>query len=98
MSSIPTDCEAYKRTPTFTETTIPAGLLRRHSTKAGVWGKIVVEDGSLLYRALEPQLLEVELTPDAPGVAQPTQAHEVASLGSVRFHVEFYRKKAETTE
>ncbi|MEZ5598209.1 MAG: DUF1971 domain-containing protein [Pseudomonadales bacterium] len=97
MSFIPTDCEAYKRTPTFTETTIPAGLLRRHSTKAGVWGKIVVEEGSLLYRALEPQLLEVELTPDARGGAA-RQAHEVAPLGSVRFHVEFYRKKAETTE
>lgn len=35
----------YKRTPTFDEHTIPAGLRRDHRTRAGVWGRIVVEAG-----------------------------------------------------
>ncbi|MBV9778213.1 MAG: DUF1971 domain-containing protein [Acetobacteraceae bacterium] len=32
----PPGCEAYRRTPVFTEATIPSGLLRAHRTAPGV--------------------------------------------------------------
>ena len=54
MKALPANVFPYKRTPEFTESTVPAGLLRSHDTKDGVWGKIVVLEGTLLYRILEP--------------------------------------------
>ena len=92
MKQLPDDVVAYRRTPKFTETSVPAGLLRRHSTKAGVWGLIRVESGTLRYRILEPEIEEHELTPDAPGVVEPEVPHEVEPLGAVQFHVEFHRR------
>lgn len=81
----------YKQTPIFTETTIPTGLQRTHRTKAGVWGKIVVEAGLLRY-VVEMLGLDLQLTPDQPGTVVPTMPHYVEAVGPVRFHVEFYRR------
>ena len=91
MKSLPSDARAYRRTPEFSQATVPKGLRRRHSTKPGVWGRICVLEGSLRYRILEPELEEHVLTPDHPGVIEPAVAHEVALLGEVLFFVEFLR-------
>lgn len=91
MLKLPAHLQAYKRTPIFTESTVPAGLLKAHRTKAGTWGKIVVLEGQLRYRILEPAPEDVLLGPDVHGVVEPSMAHEVAPLGEVRFYVEFYR-------
>ena len=91
MKSLPPGVAAYRRTPEFDETSIPAGLLRRHTTKAGVWGAIRVVEGSLLYRILEPEAEEHVLTPEQPGVVEPEVPHEIAPRGTVRFFVEFCR-------
>jgi tellurite resistance-related uncharacterized protein len=91
MKFLPTSILAYKRTPEFTERTVPAGLLRSHQTKDGVWGKIVVLEGSLLYRILEPAVEEILLSPDRHGVVEPTVRHEVVPSSGVRFFVEFHR-------
>ena len=91
MKGLPDDVSLYKRTPDFTTDTVPAGLLHSHNTKEGVWGKIVVLEGQLRYRILEPNLEELVLDPMTPGVVEPTIRHEVAPLGEVRFYVEFYR-------
>ncbi len=91
MRSIPSECAAYKRTPTFTETSIPAGLLNAHQTKAGTWGRIVVLEGALLYRILEPEVQEYRLTADSPGVVEPEVLHEVKPVNKVTFYVEFFR-------
>ena len=91
MAALPEGVAPYRKTPVFTETTIPAGLLRSHSTAAGVWGLIHVLEGRLMYRVIgagEERVLE----PGArPGVVEPTVPHEVAPLGPVRFYVEFHR-------
>ncbi len=92
MKSIPRDAVAYKRTPEFARPTIPSALGRSHKTKPGVWGRICVMDGSLLYRILEPQLEEHVLAPGEPGVIEPEIAHEVEPIGEVRFYVEFLRE------
>ena len=92
---LPDGLSSYRRTPEFTETTIPAGLLKTHSTKAGTWGLIRVTAGALRYRIADPRRLpqEQRLGPDtAPGIVEPTIEHEVAPLGAVRFHVEFFRE------
>lgn len=91
MKDIPETLEPYKKTPEFSEGSIPAGLLKSHQTKEGTWGKINVSKGKLLYRILEPEIEEVILTPEKYGVVEPTVLHEVAPIGQVSFHVEFFR-------
>ncbi|NND69704.1 MAG: DUF1971 domain-containing protein [Halioglobus sp.] len=91
MKALPPELSKYKQTPEFDETSVPAGLLKAHQTKAGTWGKIVVLSGSLRYRILEPEVEEVVLSAGHYGVVEPTVLHEVAPIGEVSFYVEFYR-------
>ena len=45
-----------------------------------------------LYRILEPEFEEIELSPERPGVVEPEVPHEVEpAKGGVRFRVDFYR-------
>jgi len=81
---------AYKRTPEFTEATVPQGLLRDHSTKSGVWAQIHVVEGTLRYHV--PSLnRQFDVTSDAPGIVIAEVLHHVEPLGRVRFYVEFFR-------
>ena len=91
MRQLPSGTSPYKRTPIFTQDSIPAALRRAHQTKPSTWGKIVVVSGNLLYRIVEPNVEEVHLSPEQPGVVEPTVLHEVQPLGEVKFYVEFYR-------
>jgi len=90
MPELPANASEYKRTATFTDETVPGGLLRDHRTKPGVWAKIVVEAGRLAY-TLESPRRTFMLTPECPGVAPPAEPHHVEPAGPVRFHVEFLR-------
>lgn len=92
MKEIPASATSYKKTPEFTEETVPAGLLKAHQTKEGTWGKINVTEGQLLYRILEPEFEEVLLSSEVFGVVEPTILHEVEPKGKVLFHVEFFRE------
>jgi tellurite resistance-related uncharacterized protein len=91
---LPEGAEFYKRTPSFTESSVPAGLLKDHSTKDGTWGSIVVEQGRLHYSISDPRrsASETVVTPAAAAVIEPTIAHRVEPLGTVRFHIRFYRE------
>jgi tellurite resistance-related uncharacterized protein len=97
MPTLPRAVKPYRRTDTFTPATIPAGLLRSHATKAGVWGLIHVLEGHLIYRVTDPRRAPVEkvLSPDqAPGIIAPGVLHEVEPIDEVRFYVEFHREEA----
>ena len=91
MQEMPVEVSPYKRTPTFTQESIPAGLLKAHQTKPSTWGKIIVLRGKLLYRILEPTLEEVHLSPEKFGVVEPSVLHQVQPMGEVSFYVEFHR-------
>lgn len=91
MKTVPEDVVAYVRTDTFSAGSIPDNLRRSHRTKAGTWAKIVILEGRLRYRILEPIIREFELWPDRPCVVEPEVPHEVEAIGDVRFYVEFYR-------
>ena len=91
MKELPENVSAYKKTPEFTEETVPQGLLNDHNTKEGVWGKIVILEGQLEYTIQEPELEVIELNPNHYGVVEPTIKHHIKPLGSVKFYVEFYR-------
>jgi tellurite resistance-related uncharacterized protein len=79
----------------FTQATVPAGLLRAHTTKEGAWALIHVLEGRLAYRIKDPRrpASTVVLTPGGqPGVVEPTILHDIEPLGAVRFFVEFHRR------
>ena len=81
---------AYKQTPEFTEASIPPALRKDHSTKPGVWARILVSEGRLRYRA--PALgIDMEVSPAVVGIVVPEVPHSVEPLGAVRFHVAFYK-------
>ena len=88
--ALPPGAIAYRRTPVFDQDTIPAGLRREHRTRSGVWASIVVLDGKLRFRSLDPAA-EAVLSPGASMTVPPEQPHEVEPDGAVRFYIEFYR-------
>ena len=94
MKSIPSHVEAYQKTPEFTESTVPPGLEKRHNTKAGVWARICVLEGKMIYRILEPFEEEHTLVPGRDGVVEPQVDHQVQMDESVRFFVEFLRESS----
>jgi tellurite resistance-related uncharacterized protein len=97
--SLPPNLAPYRRTETFTEHTVPAGLLKAHATKSLTWGLIHVLQGRLAYRITDPRraVADIVLTAETPpGLVEPTVLHEVEPLGPVRFYVEFH--KARTAE
>ena len=91
MKHLPEGVARYVGTPVFSESSIPADIRRAHRTKAGTWPNIVVLDGRLRYRILEPVIKEVEPSPRRPGIVEPEVLHEVEALGHVRFRLDFYR-------
>jgi hemoglobin len=77
----------YKSTPVFDEKSLPAGLRREHSTKAGVWGVIRVLEGRLLFERGDERR---ELAPGTPAIIQPEEKHRVELIGPMRMQVDFY--------
>jgi tellurite resistance-related uncharacterized protein len=84
---------ANRSTPYFTATTIPSGLLKDHSTKAGTWGVIRVTRGVLEYTIpAEPTSRVFHIQAPDTGIIEPTVRHHVKALsGDLEFVVEFYR-------
>jgi tellurite resistance-related uncharacterized protein len=93
--SLPRGAAPYKRTPSFTEISVPPGLLKDHSTKEGTWGLITVEQGSLRYFITDPRTPPAEtiVSPETPAIVEPTILHRVEPVGAVRFHVVFFREE-----
>ncbi len=89
----PTSLQPYKQTPIFTQDTVPAGLLRNHTTKTGTWGVINVVSGQLSY-VIESQAKTLFLKPGVKGIIPPGLPHHVTPDGPVTFFVEFWRKEA----
>ena len=90
MPLLPDGVHEYKRTATFDEASVPAGLRADHRTRSGVWARIVVESGALEYSFGEPRR-SFTLSPERAGIVIPEVPHQVQPLGAVRFHVEFLR-------
>ena len=88
--TLPAGVQPYRRTPSFNEETVPAGLRAEHATKVGVWGVIRLESGRLSFQSAgdeDPTILEAP----SEQVIAPEVPHWVGIIGPVNFHVEFYR-------
>ena len=94
---MPENFAPYRRTTEFNEETLPKSLRNDHSTKPGVWAKINVIEGKLIYRvdALDARF---ELSPGTPGIVIPQIEHKLEPIGAVRLFVEFYKRAAKGEE
>ena len=94
---LPSNVVKYSTVPKdkfFTIDTIPAGLLKEHSTKEGTWGVIRVHQGKLEYKILEPEQCVhiLDAASDNIGIIEPTMQHQTKGLtDDLKFVVEFYR-------
>lgn len=82
---------AYRRTPEFDETTVPAGLQRNHSTRRGVWARIHVLAGELQYHVSGPVDRSFAVAAGSSAVVVPEVPHRVEIPRAARFFVEFWR-------
>jgi tellurite resistance-related uncharacterized protein len=83
---------AYKRTPEFTEQTIPAGLQKDHTLKIGAWGRICIVSGSLTYTVEDAMPKSFELDTETSGTIAPGVRHHLTVKGQVVFYVEFFSR------
>lgn len=85
---------SYKRTAVFTRASVPAGLLREHRIKAGVWGLLHVQRGRLEFHEVgqpEPRVLSA----GEEHTVLPEVEHHVAPVSDdVEFFVEFFQAPA----
>lgn len=89
MPRLPPDVHEYKRTAEFDETTLPAGLRRTHSLKAGTYGEIVVTAGRVRYVLEDDGDFTVVLRPGLPGTVAPERPHHVELEPGARMFVRF---------
>ena len=89
---LPPGLEWDRTTDEFTDTSVPAGLLRAHRVARGVWGRLQVLEGSLRFvwedtTAGEP----LDLVAGDSLVIPPATPHRVEPGPGRRFAVEFHR-------
>lgn len=87
---LPDTVEKYSQSRPFTETTTPPNFQKNHSTRSGVWGRLVMESGSLAF-AWEGDDAHLNLSAGDAVIIPPEASHRVILNGPVSFIVEFYR-------
>jgi len=87
----PPEVPPYKRTRTFTAESLPAGLRADHRTRAGVWGRVVVESGAVELVFDGPPERRARCLPGCPGDIPPQEPHRLDGDGPFSLYVEFRR-------
>ena len=88
--SLPAEVAFVRRTDLFDAASVPPGLLRAHRVAEGVWGRLVVEAGTVVFVA-EVTGDRRSLPAGASIVIPPAVPHHVEPDAEARFAVEFYR-------
>lgn len=88
---LPEDFEVYRSTPVFTEESVPSGLLADHNLKAGVWGNLVVLEGSVNF--CEGQTAHLLTGGDTWSVL-PEVVHHLQLRGPVTLRIDFFRAQS----
>lgn len=90
--SLPPGLMLRRTTDVFTDTTVPAGLLRAHRVAQGVWGRLVVLEGRLRFVWDVAEFGDpLELVAGDSVVIPPDTPHRVEPRAGCRFVVEFHR-------
>ena len=93
---LPSDAQVYRRLGPFDVETIPAGLWRRHDLKAGVWGLLSVEAGSIRFCWDDVQGGTRILSTGDVLLVPPTVPHHLEREGAVTISLAFHSIAAPT--
>jgi tellurite resistance-related uncharacterized protein len=91
MAFLPSGLHHVRTTPWFDRDTVPAGLLAAHQVAEGVWGRLIVDTGSLAFTFEDEPDRTHRVEAGGDLVIPPATPHHVTVDGPVRFAVEFYR-------
>ena len=90
--SLPDDAILVRTTVAFDESTVPAGLLRAHRIAEGVWGRLVVQAGTVTFRFEDNEGSPHRMTAGSSIVIPPSKPHHVSLDPAGSFVLEFYRR------
>ena len=88
--TLPDGLAHVRTTETFTASTTPHGLRRAHRLTPGVWGRLRVEGGTVLF-VVEETGESRRLGIGDTQVIEPEVAHHVEPGEGASFTVEFHR-------
>jgi tellurite resistance-related uncharacterized protein len=98
---LPSGLELVRSTGEFDETSVPAGLLSAHRIASGVWGRLVVRSGALVFVVEDDPSGASGTSTDVDErrtvvegesvVIPPGLVHHVELTGPVAFRIEFHR-------
>jgi tellurite resistance-related uncharacterized protein len=91
--SLPEGLEHVRTTDVFDETTVPAGLLRAHRVADGVWGRLVVRSGSVVFVFDDDPDHPLTVAAGESVAIPPSRQHHLEVLGQATFAVEFHRAR-----
>ena len=86
MAEIPEGLRVYNKS----HKTTPGMMKNDHRVRVGVWGKIIVQVGEVIYMIPERDETHT-LTPDNSGIIEPLVTHKVDPQPGAKFYIEFYR-------
>lgn len=90
-ADLPPGLVHVRTTPVFDTTTVPAGLLRAHEVAAGVWGRLAVRTGTLVFVFEDTPHEPIALGPGEAIAIPPGRPHHVELPSPATFVVEFHR-------
>jgi tellurite resistance-related uncharacterized protein len=90
MNGLPDGLELVRTTAEFDEGSVPQGLLRAHRVASDTWGRLVVNEGELVFTFDDDPDSGRRVVAGDPVVIPPGRPHHVTIDGRVRFAVEFY--------
>jgi len=93
LDTLPEQLEKYAETPIFTQQSVPEKLTNLHDTKVGVWGKLKVHTGCLMYVIPGPPHETKLVSAGDFAVIEPSILHKVDMVDDVSFSIEFHRQK-----
>ena len=89
-AALPKGLKPVRRTPTFTEATVPKAPTKDHTTKSDIWGVIDVKSGRVRY-TIPSKAFTIEIEAGDTAIIEPEIPHHVTPAGAVAFFVEFWR-------
>jgi tellurite resistance-related uncharacterized protein len=87
---LPADLVLDRVTRDFTPDSVPKGLLRAHRVADGVWGRLLVREGSLTFVFEDDPDGARVVSEGGTQVIPPGRFHHLELTGPARFAVEFH--------
>ena len=94
---LPESARSYRQIGPFEAGTIPAGLLRRHDLKPGVWGTLHILSGNIRFCWDDDAGGSRLLGTDDTMLVPPTIAHHLEIAGPVTLTIDFHAPEAADT-